>query len=223
LWRNGHLGGREVTVLMTRLPLSLMHSRLDRAYQQHPERRTLGDFRAPACLVEAEAAALDYADRIVTPHAELAHLYPGKTAELYWEKPVAKPSDRLDPAPRRIAFPGPTVARKGAYELREAARALDLEILCLGNELEGTGFWEGIGTRRPDTAAAGAWLPQVAAVVQPALVEERPRHLLAALAAGIPIVATEACGIAAAPGVTIVPAGNTQALIAALSTVLKQA
>ena len=47
LWCGGHLGGREVEVLATRLPISELHCRLDRALAAHSERATLGDFRAP--------------------------------------------------------------------------------------------------------------------------------------------------------------------------------
>src|SRR5205085_5459280 len=111
----------------------------------------------------------------------------------------------------------PTAARKGSYELREAARALDLEIVLLGSELEGPDFWDGVKTQKFDTASgAGRWLEQAAAVVQPAIAEERPRHLLTALAAGVPVIATAACGLAPQPGLTSVPAGDLGALIAAL-------
>jgi hypothetical protein len=41
-----------------------------------------------------------------------------------------------------------------------------------------------------------------------------------ALAAGIPVVATPACGIAPRHGLTIVPAGNAEALRLALMQVL---
>jgi hypothetical protein len=123
--------------------------------------------------------------------------------------------------PRRIAFPGPTVARKGAHELREAARALDLEIVLLGNEPEGPDFWRDVPTVRTDTAGdPGTWLDGVAAVVQPALVEDRPRHLLTALAAGVPVIATDACGLASHERLTIVPPDDIPALITALRTVL---
>src|ERR1700743_3406031 len=50
--------------------------------------------------------------------------------------------------PRRaIAFPGPSIARKGAHALREAALALDLEILVVGQDLEGGDFWQGLDVR----------------------------------------------------------------------------
>ncbi len=217
LWRNGHLGGREVEVLMTRLPMGELHTRLDRALAAHPERATLGDFRAPAALVEAETEALAYAAGIVTPHHEIAQLFPDKATILDWQMPTVRravPTAR----PRRIAFPGPTVARKGAHAVCEAARALGLEVVALGSELEGPDFWSGIAMRKP--APGFGWLDQVAAVVQPAIAEERPRHLLTALAAGVPVIATPACGLAAQEGVTIVPADDTGALIAALKTVL---
>jgi glycosyltransferase involved in cell wall biosynthesis len=172
-------------------------------------------------LVEAEAEALDYAGQVLTPHAELAALFPGKTIRLDWRVPAATPCSAAAVHRRRIAFPGPTLARKGAYELREAARALDLEIVCLGSELEGPDFWRGVATRRPDQVAGPKWLETIAAVVQPSLVEERPRHLLTALAAGVPVVATSACGIAEQPGVTIVTADDPAGLIAALRRVLE--
>jgi len=81
----------------------------------------------------------------------------------------------------------------------------------LGAELEGPDFWRGLRT-----IPAGDWAG-VAAVVQPALAEEQPRRLLRALAAGIPVIATPACGIEPRPGLSLVSAGDTAALIAALA------
>jgi hypothetical protein len=219
LWRQGHLGGREVEVLMTRLPMAKLHARLDRALDNHPERSTLGDFRAPRELVEDEDAALTYAARIVSPHAEITSLYAEKSIALPWRQPPVRPLNRGAPTPRRITFPGPTVARKGAYELREAARALDLEVVLLGSELEGPEFWNGIKTLKFD-AGGRQWLEQVAAVVQPAIAEDRPRHLLTALAAGVPVIASPACGLAPRPGLSVVSADDPAALMAALRACL---
>jgi VanW like protein/glycosyl transferase family 1 len=219
LWREGHLGGREVAVLMTRLPMSELQARLDKAFADHPERRTLGDFRASAELVEAEIEALAHAAHIVTPHRDIAALFPDRSVILDWKLPSGGEATR-NAKPRRIAFPGPTIARKGAYELREAAQALGLEIVLLGSELEGPEFWRGLAVEKPNSSSE--WLANVAAVVQPALVEERPRALLAALAAGVPVIATPACGLAAENGVTIVPPGNSAVLIEALKAVLGQ-
>jgi len=209
LWRDGHLGGRQVSVLMTRLPMTLLQARLDAAAAAHPERATLGDFRAPAWLAEAEAEALAAADWIITPHAEIAALFGDRAIRLPWQIPAASPCAPV--SGRRIVFPGPTVARKGAHALRDAAAALGLEVMPLGAELEGPDFWRGLRT-----IPAGDWAG-VAAVVQPALVEEQPRRLLRALAAGIPVIATPACGIEPRPGLSLVSAGDTAALIAALA------
>jgi hypothetical protein len=209
LWRDGHLGGRQVSVLMTRLPMTLLQARLDAAAAAHPERATLGDFRAPAWLAEAEAEALAAADWIITPHAEIAALFGDRAIRLPWQIPAASPCAPV--SGRRIVFPGPTVARKGAHALRDAAAALGLEVMPLGAELEGPDFWRGLRT-----IPAGDWAG-VVAVVQPALVEEQPRRLLRALAAGIPVIATPACGIEPRPGLSLVSAGDTAALIAALA------
>jgi hypothetical protein len=220
VWREGHLGGRRFEVLMTGLPLQTLHARLDAALAAHPERHTLGEFRAPAWIVEAESEALAAAEQIVTPHATVAALFPGRATLLEWQLPAGHP---FTPG-TALAFPGPTAARKGAYELRAIARALDLEIILLGGELEGDAFWQGVRTRRvlPGAKQGGIkdWRNGIAAVVQPALIEERPSALLAALAAGIPVIATPACGLGARPGVITVPFGDETALEAAICSVL---
>ena len=217
LWRTGDLGGRRFHVLMTRPPMHVLHARLDHAHAAYPDRASLRDFRADPDLVLAEAEALAEAETVVTPHPAVAVLFPGRAVRLDWCVPAAlpRPPGR---AVRRVAFPGPVLARKGAYEVREAARVLDLEVVLLGNGFEGEGFWHGVRTCRPGPGA-GAWLDGVAAVVQPALAEEQPRRLLAACAAGVPVVATAACGVGGA-GVTVVPPLDAAALIAALRVVL---
>jgi hypothetical protein len=213
LWRQGHLGGRSYSVLMTRLPMGVLQARLDTAAAAHPERASLADFRAPAWLVEAEAEALAGADRIITPHAEIAALFGERALQLEWSLPPARLSEA---SPRRlIAFAGPTVARKGAYAVREAAIALDLEVMPLGAELEGPDFWRGVATVPAGPLYTGLG-DGVAAVVQPALVEDQPRRLLAALAAGVPVIASPACGLGPRPGLTLVPPDDPAALIAAL-------
>ncbi|HWA59982.1 MAG TPA: hypothetical protein VG939_01335, partial [Caulobacteraceae bacterium] len=211
LWRDGVLGGRSFDVLMTRLPMAVLQARLDVAAAVHPERRTLADFRASPGLADIEAEALAAARRIVTPHAEIAALFGERAVRLAWARPDGRPA-RSAAASRRIAFPGPTIARKGAWAVREAAQALDLEVLLLGGDLEGPGFWDGVRTVRP---GAHAWTDGVAAVVQPALVEDQPRRLLQALAAGVPVLASPACGLDD-PAVTLVPPDDAAALVGAL-------
>ena len=63
-------------------------------------------------------------------------------------------------------------------------------------------------------------LDGVFAVVLPAHVEHAPRLLLRALACGLPVIATPACGLVAAPGLEIVEAGDVSGLRAALLRVL---
>ena len=208
LWREGVLGGRDVTVLMTRLPMDILQARLDAAAAAHPDQATLADFRAPGWLVEAETEALADAVCIVTPHAEIAALFDERAVRLPWR---AQPGRLKAAGPvRRIAFAGPTVARKGAFAVREAAMALDLEIMPLGSELEGEGFWNGVRLLPPGD------LGFVDAIVQPAFVEDQPRKLLAALAAGVPVIASPACGLDPQPGLILVPPADPDALIAAL-------
>ena len=205
LWRDGHLGGRKFSVLMTRLPMAEIQSRLDAASQMHPGRGSLSDFRADST---AETEALAAAEAIVTPHTEIAALFGDRAVRLAWTAQAAR--FKHAPGSRRIAFVGPTIARKGAYELRDAARALDLEVVLIGSELEGAEFWRGARITR-DIGQG------VAAFVQPAFLEDKPRKLLAALASGIPVIATSACGLPAQDGLILVPAGDADALIAALA------
>ncbi len=209
LWRDGHLGGRSVNVLMTRLPAWLLHHRLDAAFAAHPERASLADFRWPEEIVRAEAEALAQADRIITPHAEIAALFGDRAVLLPWTQPAGQAAAVCHPI-RRIAFPGPTIARKGAFAVREAARVLDLEVVLLGADFEGENFWDGVRVTRTQD-----W-NGVDAVVQPALAEEQPRRLLRALAMGIPVFASRACGLDHRPGLTIVPPDDAPDLIAAL-------
>ncbi len=98
--------------------------------------------------------------------------------------------------------------------MREAAKALDLEIVLVGGTLEGADFWSGVRTRR---ATSEDWLDGVAAVVQPALLEDAPRRLLMALARGVPVIATAACGLPPQPRLTLVPADDSAALGRAIS------
>jgi glycosyltransferase involved in cell wall biosynthesis len=57
---------------------------------------------------------------------------------------------------------------------------------------------------------------QIDAVVLPAWVEQQPRALLRAIAAGVPVIASRACGVEGLPGVRTVAAGDVDGLRAAL-------
>ena len=212
LWRAGVLGGRRVSVLMTRPPVAALQARLDGAFAEHPDRATLADYRAEPWLAAAESEALAAAERIVTPHAEIAAMFGERAVLLPWRTPAAP---ARAPRPGEVfAFPGPTLARKGAYELRAAAQRLGVSVRPLGGALEGPDFWSGVAIDR--APRDGSWLDGVRAVVHPALVESAPRRLIEALAAGVPVIATAACGLTPQPGLTLVAPGDAEDLSQAM-------
>jgi VanW like protein/Glycosyl transferases group 1 len=216
LWRAGHLAGRTFDVLMTAPPMGELHARLDAAARLHPKSPTLADFRADEALLRDEAEALASARRIVTPHHDVAALFPGRAELLEWA-PATPRTPLPNPGSRpRIVFPGPTAGRKGAYELRAALAGLDVELVAMGSRLEGSGFWNGVQLAAPGEH----WLDGADLVVLPAFVENRPRRLLEALASGVPVVATPACGLGPREGLTHVPAGDAAALGEAIRAVI---
>jgi hypothetical protein len=121
---------------------------------------------------------------------------------------------------RSVLLPASGLARKGAYALREAIAGLDLELLIAGGAEESADFWKGLPVRKLQRGEKPA---ELAAVVLPAIVEHQPRALLAALAAGIPVIATPACGLGPRPGVTFVVPMNALTLRVALVAALGDA
>lgn len=213
LWMSGDLGGRGVHVLMTGLPMASSQLALDAAAEAHPESPTLLDFRAPSWLTDYEDEALECAERIITPHSAVAALFAHKLVRLPWDLPLSGP---IVPRERSempvLYFPGPTVGRKGAYEVREAAVMVGAKVWVRGPQLEGDGFWQGVNTE-PGTFRCQ---PQVDAVVAPSILESQPRELLRMMAAKIPVIATDACGLVGLPGVITVPILDSQALARAI-------
>jgi hypothetical protein len=215
LWTEGHLAARTFDVLMTRLPMESLQARLDDAHTRHPESTTLGDFRAEQWLVDAERQALESARRIITAHTEIASLFGARALLLDWRMPKVAAANK----PVRgngILFPASTLGRKGAYEVRDAARRLGLELTITGSELEGPCFWKGIPTRRQDKNP----LDGISLVVLPAYVEDKPRLLLRAAACGIPVIASAACGLGSVPGVVTLPVVDARVLAAEISSFL---
>lgn len=210
LWNEGVLGGRTYDVLMTNLPLSKLHERLDGAKAIHSKSPTLGDFRADEAMIESESKALRQARRIITPHSEVASLF-GERAELLdWVVPACKKQTKLG---TKIVFPASTLGRKGAYELRDAALKMNLPIAVVGPFLESDDFWKDVIIER---LSAENWLDEAAIVVLPAWVEQRPRRLLEAVSRGIPVIASRACGLEKISSVKTVRTGDVGALCAAL-------
>jgi hypothetical protein len=211
LWRTGHLGGRTFDVLMTALPLSKLHERLDLAASRYPESRTLADFRADENLVQLEEEALRRARKIITPHSEIAGMYRGQAVTIDWTMPSHASTRKANDVRRpRIVFPASTVGRKGAYELRSAMQGLDVGLTIVGAQLEGEDFWRGLAVERRQNDED--WLEGASAVVLPAYVEHRPRRLLEGVARGIPVIASTACGLENVEGVVNIQPGDVKAL-----------
>ncbi|WP_426100257.1 VanW family protein [Massilia sp. TSP1-1-2] len=208
VWQLGALQGRSFDVLMTGLPMVQLQAVLDEAYGRHPHSKTLADFRAPAGLAELERLALARARTVVTPHAQVAALF--ANARLLEWAPAAACAPRKG---TKIAYPAATLGRKGAYELRAAARELGLTLTLMGPVLEAPGFWDGVAVERSDDARG---LDDVAVMVLPAWIASRPGLLLQALASGIAVIATSACGLPPQANLTLVPVGDVAALTDAL-------
>lgn len=222
----GALDGRRVEVLAGALPIGQIEARLDAAAQRWPGEASLRDFRADAGLRAAESRALARAERLVTAHAEVAARAPDgvPVLALPWAMP-AMPRWRPPAAengPPLLVFPTGALPRKGALELAAALRELDCRLRVLGAPTaEARERWHGLPVRF-HAAADGDWLAGAQAVVLPAHVEHAPRALLRALAAGVPVVATPACGLGGRDGVLTVEAGNVVALRLALLHALQR-
>jgi hypothetical protein len=193
---------------MDRLPMAPLQARLDAAALRYPESPTLADFRAPAEI--AETAALVEARTLYAAHAEIAACFADKTVRLDWA-PVRPMKARR--GGKTVLLPASALGRKGVYALREAMAGLDLDLVIAGPAHESEDFWRGLPVRR---LGPGETMDEIAAIVLPAIVEHQPRALLAALAAGIPVIATPACGLAPRAGLTLVAPMDASALRTAL-------
>ncbi|MBX3243227.1 MAG: VanW family protein [Acidobacteria bacterium] len=208
LWAGGHLGGRTFDVLMSSLPMWEIQRRLDVAAGLHPQSTTLGDFRADTRLIEAEKEALANAHRIITPHTAVAEMFGEKADLLPWHQPAAGKGVQNGKDKPTLVFPASTVGRKGCYELREALKDLDVRLITFGPYIESQDFWIGLDVVR----GTDDDLEKADLVVLPAFVEHRPRRLILAAASGIPVIASDACGVSGIAGISIVPTGDAPAL-----------
>jgi len=208
LWKSGHLGGRTFDVLMTAMPMTNLQESLDHASSLHPESPTLSDFRADPDLVAVEMEALRHARKIVTPHTAIARLFPKRAGILDWKQPQIAQRKAASNAKMRVVFPASTVGRKGCYELRDAMRGIDAKLILLGPIIEKADFWGGFAVEQ----GGNDWLQTADIVVLPAFVEHRPRRLLLAASCGIPVIASEACGVSNVAGIRTIEAGDSASL-----------
>ncbi|QNR23849.1 VanW family protein [Croceimicrobium hydrocarbonivorans] len=208
LYKSGALGGGTYDVLMTRLPMESLHAKLDRAFAKHPGSPTLKDFRAPSYLIDWENKALNRARKIISPHQEIVNLFSAKASPLNWQHdPIA--TDK--PKGRKILFPASALGRKGAYEMKEIASELNLEFMVSGRSIEAANFWDGLNTQSFD----GDY-DQIGLIIYPTYIEHQPRTILKAIAKGIPIITTTACGIKASEQVQVLSAGDRAGLLHAV-------
>ncbi len=212
LWQAGHLGGRTFDVLVNRWPLEKLQARLDAAAARHPQSDTLADFRADPELVLAETQALADAARIVTPHRAIAATFGSRAILLDWEMPAAS-KRTIPPNSARWFFPASALGRKGIHELAAALRETGGELLVLGRAREGGADPLADISHRQATLAD---LTGCTALVIPAWIEHEPRLALRALAMGIPVIASRACGLAAHPLLAEIDAGDAASLKTAM-------
>lgn len=209
LWKAGMLGGRTFDVLVNRWPIKELQRRLDEAAASHPESDTLVDFRADDEIVYAESEALKAAARIVTPHRAIAAHFGSKAILLDWVYPKVDPIPKDRPTGKKWFFPASALGRKGIYEIAEVFRDSDLELRILGKAKEGVGeVLKGV-KHQP---ASVTDLKDCDGLVIPAWVEHEPRMALKALAMGLPVVASKACGLAAHPLLKEIDAGDVKGL-----------
>lgn len=214
LYEAGYCAGRTFDVLLTRHPIALLQHRLNHVLEQYPQSPTLNDFRASYHLEDAEQNALLLAQKIITPHTELAQLYPHKTQIIPWYIPIMSNTsisnvhqkslhssltppptpDRSNHIPKYFLFPAALLARKGAYEIKKIIEELDLPLMISSTAVEDDTLFQNQKFR----IFNDQW-HQIKAVIYPTYIEHQPRLLLKALSVRIPVITTKACGIPAHP------------------------
>jgi hypothetical protein len=111
--------------------------------------------------------------------------------------------------------------QRGAFELAAACReGIPAELKILGRANEGSADPFSDIACSPGSIADLAW---ASVVVLPAWIEHQPRLALLALASGIPVVATEACGLPEHPLLHVLSSPDPSALRTILLAVLQPA
>ncbi len=217
LWRLGVLGGRTFDVLLERWPMEEMQRRLDQAKASHPQSTTLGDFRADEDLLRTEGEALAAAGRLITPHLALAAHFGPRAWLIPWEMPTPMPRSSVAEKPF-LFFPASRLGRKGAFELAAALKSgIDAELRFLGSAGEGAADpFLGLNCSK---AVVGD-LASASALVLPAWIEHQPRLALLALASGIPVIATEACGLQPHELLHVIASPDAAALATVIRSIL---
>lgn len=183
----GALGGRSYDVLASRQSADEIQKQLDRAFDLHPDAKSLNDFRCDQRIRTNEMHALEAASSIVSPHGFIQKTYKNAT-NLAWA-PV-KTSSKQRSRATKILFPGSAMARKGAWNMRKLAIDLDLDLVVLKGKEESPEFWKDVKYSYFDGD-----LTEIQLIVYPTFVESQARFLLQAIEVGIPILCSEYCGL----------------------------
>lgn len=214
LYLEGALAGREYVVLMSALPMTEIEKRLDEAMERYGFKIengyyeatneanpcgetgvTLGDFRAPKSLIDAEKEALAGASAYISPHKQILEWAGAKGVALDWILPTPAKSTPSKDKPFKILHAGVSLGRKGIFDIRTALRNLDFEyeLLLAPSAIESRDFWQGINVSSISSINEGISICDV--VVLPAVIEHNPRGILLAIASGKNTIASSACGL----------------------------
>jgi hypothetical protein len=204
LYESGALGGRTYDVLMTRLPIELLHEKLNAAFIKHPNSKTLNDYRAPNEIIALENKALTQARKIITPHNEIGEIFKHKAEKLEWYYPK---NTKVDKSGTKILFPASSLGRKGVYSIKKLCQDLNLRLTISGEKIETKDFWGNI-----ETEAFSGDYSEIGLVVYPAYVENQPRSLLKAISLNIPIITSFEAGIKESENVKIIDVNDYNSL-----------
>lgn len=212
LWLVGALKNRRYEVLLTRPPFAVIKEKIETAFGNS---KHASGFEVDERLVAAEAAALENAERVITPHEEFAKYFENVRI-VEWEAPlVVSPAEVRQP--KAFLFPADLVAREGAHAALAVAEALEVPLLVAGSNAEGLAADSDlvVFVKRSEIP----W-HEIAAVVHPTLFASWPRLHLYAKTLGIPVVGTESIGLPEGEGVHFVPFGDEGELRRALERIL---
>ena len=202
IYKTGVLGGRTFDVLMTRLPFEKLHERLDLAQRNHPQSTTLTDFRVSQELINLENTSLTKARKIITPHNEIAEIFINKVQKLNWHIPEIQPTLKNG---KKILFPASAVGRKGAYEMKQLAQELNLELSVFGRTIEHPNFWENVKIEK-----FNGNFNEIGLIVYPTYIEHQPRLIIKGISKGIPVITTTATGLNSSELVKTLPIGDLE-------------
>ncbi|TWP29124.1 hypothetical protein ETU09_04595 [Apibacter muscae] len=135
-------GGRTFDVLMYRYPIDILQKKLDGIYDIHQQSNTLNEYRAPNSIIINEDKGLKKARKIVTPHRKISELFFQKSILLNCSINIEK-NITLEKG-LKVLFPGSSLARKGAFEVRKIVQEFELPLVIKKDAMETKSFWNNV-------------------------------------------------------------------------------